>query len=137
MPLSNPSDKPPTANNRRGDGPKYVYGDQDSDPEPRTYPRGRLEGDKQVISRPCRVEAATQTNAVGPRVMTLVLRATDGDIALPTADSEEPRRTVQGLVFYTITPQVNDTGYKLVFERPRDSANTVPYVYVQTEKPAF
>ena len=127
-------------NNRRGDGPKYVYADQDSDPEPRTYPRGRREGDMEVLTRPCRVEAATVTNPGGggaPLIMTLVLRATDSDLSLPTEGSQEPRMRVQGLVFFTITPRVNDTGYTLVFERRFNATDTtVPYVYAETVKPA-
>lgn len=64
--------------------------------------------------------------------MIFVLRVTDSDLALLTAGSRESRRTVEGLVFYTITPRVNDTGYDLVFQRPWGSADTVPYKYVQT-----
>ena len=129
--------RPPTEKDRRAEGPSYVYADRDSDPDQPTYPRGHDEDDTEVITRPCRVVRCTQENGIlGPAQWTLVLEATDGTLSLPMEKCQEPRMTVKGLIFYNTPPVLGDTGYTLVFERPLRSAETVPYQYVRTIKPA-
>ena len=123
-------------NNPRGDGPRYVYGDRDSDPPPRLYPAGTVDNQVETITRPCRVIAAHATNNAGPLNMSIEFEATDGNEPLPTVDTQANTMTVNNMVFWdNVPPQVNDTGYTLVFERPDDSTPTTPYVYVITQRP--
>ena len=112
-----------------------MYADRDSDPDEPTYPRGHDEADGEYITRPCRVADTTVVPGIGPLQMNLVLETTDGNLALPMENCQEPRMTVEGLRFYTIHPQVDDTGFTLVFKRPLGSDSDVPYEHVNTYKP--